>query len=145
MEDVRQAAARAVDEAAIRALEADYDHAWDAADIDGLITHFAADALIIDPFGGTSSGSAEIARLLGALLEGPGRGSTHAGTILGVHFVTDDVALADGEAVIDGLRTAGEGSPTVVRHRFTDVLVRRDGVWRIAQIRAYAFLDGPRP
>jgi uncharacterized protein (TIGR02246 family) len=145
MDDDRGHDPRSSDEAAIRALEAAYDAGWDAADLQALTAPFTADAVIVDPFGGVSTGRAEIERLLGTLLAGSGRGSTHAGKIVGVHFVTDDVALADGEAVIEGLRTPdGDALPPIV-HRFTDVLVRGDGGWRIAQIRAYVHMEGPRP
>ena len=145
MDDGRGHDPRSSDEAAIRALEAAYDAAWNAADIEALTAPFTPDATIVDPFGGVSTGRAEIERLLGTLLAGSGRGSTHAGTILGVSFVTDDVALADGEAVIEGLSAPdGSAMPRIV-HRFTDVLVRGDEGWRIAQIRAYVLMEGPRP
>ena len=62
-----------------------------------------------------------------------------------MRFVSDDVALADGEAVIEGLRGPDGGVMPPLVHRFTDVLVRQDGSWRIAQVRAYVFMDGPRP
>ena len=145
MDDARGAGSRSRDEAAIRSLEAAYDAAWNAADLAALTEPFTADATIVDPFGGVSAGRAEIGRLLATLLEGAGRGSTHAGAILGVRFVSDDVALADGEAVIEGLKEPGGGVVPPLVHRFTDVLVRQDGSWRIAQIRAYVFMDGPRP
>ena len=145
MDDGQRQGSRSLDEAAIRALEAAYDRAWNAADLSGLTAPFTPDATIVDPFGGVSAGRAEIERLLAALLAGGGRGSTHASSIIGVRFVTDDVALADGEAVIEGLREAGGGVMPTLVHRFTDVLVRCDGSWRIAQVRAYVFVDGPRP
>ena len=105
-----------------------YDAAWNAADLPALTAPFTPDAMIIDPFGGVSFGRAAIARLLAPLLAGSGRGSTHASTIHGVSFVSDDVALADGEAVIEGLHDAeGNVMPTVV-HRFTDVLVAQGGL-----------------
>lgn len=136
---------RVRDEAAIRALEAAYDAAWNDADLEALVSPFTSDATIVDPFGGVSSGRDEIRRLLSELLEGSGRGSTHAGAILSVHFVSLAVALADGEAVIEGLRDAeGTVMPPLV-HRFTDVLIKDGDAWRIAQIRAYVFMDGPRP
>ena len=145
MDAARGSRPRALDEAAIRTLEAAYDGAWNAADLDALISPFVPDATIVDPFGGVSSGRAEIERLLATLLAGAGRGSTHASTVLGVRFVTDDVALVDGEAVIEGLKGPdGDDLPALV-HRFTDVLVGRDGTWRIAQVRAYVLMDGPRP
>ncbi len=145
MDAARDDHPRADDEAAIRSLEAAYDAAWNAADLPALTAPFTPDAMIVDPFGGVSFGRAAIARLLAPLLAGSGRGSTHASTIHGVSFVSDDVALADGEAVIEGLHDAeGNVMPTVV-HRFTDVLVAQGGGWRIAQVRAYVFMDGPRP
>jgi uncharacterized protein (TIGR02246 family) len=136
---------RSLDEAAIRALEAAYDAAWNAGDVEALTAPFTPDATIVDPFGGVNSGRAEIERLFAVLLAGAGRGSTHAGAILGVRFVTDDVALADGEAVIEGLTRPDGRSMPPIAHRFTDVLVRGDGGWRIAGIRAYVFMDGSRP
>ncbi len=133
------------DEAAVRALEAAYDNAWNRADLDALVSPFAPDATIVDPFGGVSSGRDEIRGLLSALLTGRGRGSTHTGTILSVRFVSADVALADGEAVIAGLHDAdGVALPPLV-HRFTDVLIRDGDGWRISEIRAYVFMTGPRP
>jgi uncharacterized protein (TIGR02246 family) len=145
MDDGQGPGSRSLDEAAIRTLEAAYDRAWNAADIGGLTAPFTPDATIVDPFGGVSAGRAEIERLLASLLAGSGRGSTHASSILGVRFVTDDVALADGEAVIEGLTEAGGGVMPALVHRFTDVLVKHDGSWRISQVRAYVFMDGPRP
>jgi uncharacterized protein (TIGR02246 family) len=145
MDDGRGHVQRSSDEAAIRALEAAYDAAWNAADLPALTAPFTPDATIVDPFGGVSAGRAEIERLLGTLLAGSGRGSTHAGKILGVRFVTGDVALADGEAVIEGLKAPDGGALPPIVHRFTDVLVRAGEGWRIAQIRAYVFMEGPRP
>jgi uncharacterized protein (TIGR02246 family) len=133
------------DEAAVRELEAAYDDAWNRADLDALVSPFAPDATIIDPFGGVSSGRDEIRRLLSELLAGSGRGSTHTGTILSVRFVSADVALADGEAVIEGLHDADGVVRPPLLHRFTDVLIRTADGWRISQVRAYVFLTGPRP
>ena len=141
----RDPAYRAAEQAAIRALEADYDAAWGACDLNALIAAFTPGATVVDPFGGVSQGSAEIRRLLGDLLAGTGRGSSHASTILGVHFLSDDVALADGEAVIAGLATDDGGVLPPLTHRFTDVVVRGADGWRIAQVRAYVLMDGPRP
>jgi hypothetical protein len=48
--------------------------------------------------------------------------------------VSDDVAVVDGEAFIEG---ADNLTDTVRNHRFTDILVRNGDQWFIAQIRAY--------
>ncbi len=131
MDGGREQRDHSADEAAIRALEAGYDAAWGAGDLDALLACFAGGATVVDPFGGVSSGRPRIRELLGELLSGSGRGSTHEATIVGVHFVTDDVALADGEALIEGLTAADGNLRPPITHRFTDVMVRGRGGWRI--------------
>jgi uncharacterized protein (TIGR02246 family) len=130
---------RAADEAAIRAVEAAYDRAWGAGDVAAILGLCDIGLVVIDPYGGTSVGRAGMGQLLTSLFDGAARGSTHASEIVGVHFVTDDVALADGDATIEGFATSPAGGGPL-RHRFTDVLVRGSKGWRIAQVRAYVFM-----
>ena len=78
---------------------------------------------MINPFGAISEGRDEMERMLAPMFAGVGKGSIHASETIGVHFVTDDLAVVDGEAVIGGFRNA-DGSPMPpLRHRFTDVFV----------------------
>jgi uncharacterized protein (TIGR02246 family) len=127
---------RGRDEAEIRGIEADYDNAWGSADLTDLMSVLEPDVVILDPRGGTSVGASEARRLLGDFLAGEGTGSTHTSRCKRVSFVTDDVALFDGQATI-----AGPNLPRPIVHDFTDVFVRRDGHWRIAHIRAYVYMD----
>jgi len=127
---------RGRDEATIRAIEADYDNAWGSADLTRLMSVLEPDVVILDPRGGTSVGASEARRLLGDFLAGEGAGSTHTSRCKRVSFVTDEVALFDGQATI-----AGPNLMRPIVHDFTDVFVRRDGCWRIAQIRAYVYMD----
>jgi uncharacterized protein (TIGR02246 family) len=127
------------DEVAIRELEAAYDRAWDAADLPALMRLFADGVVVIDPLGRTSTGRDEVERMLESVLDGFGKGSTHASVIEVVSIVTDTVALADGEAVIVGLRDAEGDVQAPFHHRFTDVVVKSGaGDWRIAHVRACA-------
>ncbi len=127
---------RGRDEAEIRAIEADYDNAWGSADLTRLMSVLEPDVVILDPRGGTSVGASEARRLLGEFLAGEGASSTHTSRCKRVSFVTDDVALFDGQATI-----AGPNLPRPIVHDFTDVFVRRNGCWRIAHIRAYVYMD----
>ncbi len=126
---------RGSDEAEIRAIEADYDDAWGSADLTRLMSVLERDVVILDPRGGTSVGASEARRLLGEFLAGEGASSTHTSRCKRVSFVTDDVALFDGQA-----RSRAD-LPRPIVHDFTDVFVRRDGCWRIAHIRAYVYMD----
>lgn len=127
-------------EAAVLAVEAAYDRAWQAGDLDALIACVAEDAVLVSPRGELARGRAEIRRLLGAFLSGPARGTTHTTRIERVGFVTEDVAIVDGSAEIASSDGSGSPQATIV-HRFTDVLRRDDGRWAIAHVRAYVLLD----
>jgi len=130
-------------EAAVREVETTYDRAWVAGDIAALTSCLTEDAVLVSPRNEVASGRDEVRQFLGAFLNGPARSSTHTSRILRVSFVTDDVAIVDGEAVIEGVEESEFGAPTVV-HRFTDVLRKRNGQWAIAHIRAYAMTTSPQ-
>jgi uncharacterized protein (TIGR02246 family) len=134
---------RDADEAKIRGLESAYDRAWNAADPASVLELFTNDAVVISPSGETSTGGGEIARSLASLLDGMAKGSKHSFEISAVRFIANDVALVDGEATITGLKAQNGHTLAVIRHRFTDVLVKTDLEWHIAQVRAYVFM--PRP
>lgn len=132
--------ARERDEAEISAIEADYDRAWNSADIAGLMSVLEPDVVIISPMGRVSVGAGSARRLLEDFLSGPGHGSTHTSHLKKVSFVSDDVALLDGKATIEG-----PNLPEPLVHDFTDIFVRRRAQWKIAHIRAYVFIDAGAP
>ena len=126
-----------INEELVLKVEAAYDYAWQVGDVEGIVACLTKDAVLISPRGDEACGHKEIRNLLSEFLGGPAKGSTHTGRIIRINFVTDDVAIVDGEAIIDGVDFADLS--TLAHHRFTDVLVRsRENVWLIAQIRAYA-------
>jgi len=125
---------RARDDAAIRAVEAAYDLAWDNGDIVALVACLTEDAVVVNPRGELARGHAEIMSVLGEFLNGPAKGSKHQSVVSRVDFITEDVAIVDGEARIENI---ARYDGTLVHH-FTDVMVRRNGGWVIAHVRAYA-------
>ncbi|HSK47629.1 MAG TPA: SgcJ/EcaC family oxidoreductase [Coriobacteriia bacterium] len=128
------------DDVAVRAVEADYDAAWNAGDLASLLQLLTDGVVIINPYGEMITGRDAVEESFAALFDGAARGSTHSSQIRAVHFVAPGVALVDAEAVISNF---GSG-PEPLRHDFTDVLVRtRDG-WRIDHVRAYTFIPRPR-
>jgi len=133
---------REQDEAAVRAVEQAYDAAWNAADVDALVALLSPDAMVVTPFGDVARGRAEIQHLLQQFLAGPGRGSHHISLVWGIAFVTDNVAVVDAEARIEGLIGPDAPQSSLV-HKFTDILVKKDGKWRIAHVRAYVFSTPP--
>ena len=94
----------------------------------------AHDVLIVDPNGSVSRGHDEVRALLSPLIGPTGDDSTHNSEIVRVEFVTSEIALVDGRAHIEGL-SLGETASDYF-HSFTDIVVRREGQRKIAQIRA---------
>lgn len=129
----------AADEAAVRAVEAAYDSAWNAGDLASILRLLTEGVVVTNPYGETTTGRAAVEQFFAELFDGVAKGSTHSSEIRAVHFVTPDVALVDAEAVIADF---GPG-PEPVRHSFTDVLIRTADGWRIDHVRAYTFM--PRP
>ena len=126
------------DEAAVRAVEAAYDRAWAAGDLDAVLACFVDDAVLVNPRGQVAIGAREVRAALSGFLSGEGRDTEHESVITRVSFVGRDVAVVDGHAVIRRRGAAGSGPP--FEHPFTDVLVRTDrGGWAIAHVRAYRF------
>lgn len=126
---------RKTDEEAIRKTEATYDAAWQQGNIDGLMACFANNAVLISPRGDEAVGKEQIRKLFSNFLGKEAKRTKHTSRITRIHFVTNDVAVVDGEALIEG----GEDLPAAVQqHKFVDVLVRQQDGWLISQIRAFA-------
>jgi uncharacterized protein (TIGR02246 family) len=130
-------------ENAVRALEAAYDEAWNRGDVDALLACITNDALVVDPLGRVSRGRDEIRNLLAPLIGPTGGDSTHRSEIVRVELVTPDTAVVDGRAHIEGLVLVPGETASDRFHRFTDVVVRCEGQWKIAQIRACPFEKDP--
>ncbi len=130
-----QSADRHADEAAIRAIEAAYDEAWNRGDATALVSSMSDDAIVVNPFGRVATGKAEFERVMSMLLAGDFKGTRHESTISRIHFPAADVVVVDGEAAVIPPPPAER---TVVK--FTDVMIRRDGRWIITDVRAYVLL-----
>ncbi|WP_299445496.1 SgcJ/EcaC family oxidoreductase [uncultured Phycicoccus sp.] len=122
----------------VRRVESDYDEAWGRGDVDGLLRCLTDDVVLVSPRGDVARGSAEARALLVELFAGWARGSSHRSTVLRVDLLTEDVAVLDGTARLSGLgpQAPGVDPDGSMVHGYTDVLVRRDGRWRIAHVRA---------
>lgn len=126
---------RKLDEQLIRKTEASYDSAWQQGNIESLIVCFTDDAVLISPRGDEAFGKEQIRNLFTDFLGREGKSTKHTSRITRISFVTNDVAVVDGEAFIEGPENL---STAVMHHRFIDVLVRNGDGWLISQIRAFA-------
>jgi uncharacterized protein (TIGR02246 family) len=88
---------KAADETAVRAVETAYDAAWNAGDLASLLRLLTDRVVIINPYGGMTTGRDAVEMSFTALFDGVGRGSKHSSQIRAVHFVAPDIALVDAE------------------------------------------------
>ncbi len=128
-------------EQAVRDVESTYDAAWGRGDVAAILDCLAEDAVLVSPRGDVARGRHEIASLLRDFLAREASGTRHVSTLVRVEFVTDEVAVVDGEAVIAVPPRDDRDEVVVLRHGFTDVLVVRNGRWCIGQIRGYPMGD----
>jgi len=92
---------------------------------------FLDDGMIVDPEGKATRGKAAIAAMYaGSFQESPG--VKVEPTVEAVRFLTADVARVEGRSRLSSAN--GDASEFT---RFSTLLVRRDGKWRIAEIREY--------
>ncbi len=100
------------------------------------------DAVVVNPLGQIARGNTEIKKMFSKFLNGSLKGSKHKTQILRVDFITRDVAIVDGQAVIDNVEVSDQSLASVLNHRFTDIVVKRNNRWAIVHIRAYTLVDG---
>ena len=126
----------------VRAVEAAYDRAWGAGDLDGLLRCLAPDAVLVNPRGEIAIGTDAIRAALGGFLATEAAGSHHTSSVERISFIGDDVAVVDGRAVISP--GPGDVHQATLEHAFTHILQHRDGTWQIAHIRAYGLTPHTR-
>jgi uncharacterized protein (TIGR02246 family) len=112
------------EEEVIRKGFAAYLAAYARGDVDAVLAMWAADAEFIDDDGKTYRGKDTLAPLFRKSLPSY-KGYKITGKITSINFVKPDVALVEGEETF----TPPQGEPD--SSRFTGVLVKVDGHWRI--------------
>ncbi len=117
------------DERAIIAGVEAFTKLYSAANAEGLAELFHDDASIFDPDGKETRGKAAVAEMYAAGFQ-QSPGLKVQSKVEEVRFLTPDVVRVNGESQLSS--AAGDASDF---NRFSVLLVRRDGKWKIAEIR----------
>jgi uncharacterized protein (TIGR02246 family) len=122
------------DGAAIRATAAAFDAALNSGNAKQAAALWVEGGTLTTPGGNSVTGRAEMEKMLVGWLAGPLKGATHTANLRAIHFVTPDVAVTDGDV------TLVRPNQPLAKATLTQVLVKRQGRWLLADVRAYVFM-----
>ncbi|MGE3819420.1 MAG: SgcJ/EcaC family oxidoreductase [Isosphaeraceae bacterium] len=120
------------DEAQVRAVLKAFVEAYNAADAQALSALFTAEGGVVDSSGATTRGRDALAAMYAeGFANAPGL--TLEGEAETIRFLTPEVAQIEGQARLSG----GGAGDAVERSRFSVLAVKRQGDWRLSEIRDY--------
>lgn len=125
----------ATSEAAIRAIIAEQVVAWDAGDGTRYANHLAPDASFTNLFGMVMYGAPAFANRHSEILSTFYKGTTKKHTVRRIRFPAPDVAIADIDNEVHGVKAMPGGIAVppdgVIKTQLMEVFVRRNGDWWI--------------
>lgn len=123
-------------EATIRKLYDDFEAAWNKHDTDAMARMWALDGDHVEPDGRVAKGRSEVHKLLGMEHNTVFKKTTLHLTIVSVWFMTQDVALVDGNYELTNVVDENGKDVGTRKGHLTAVLMQEGGVWSIAASRA---------
>jgi uncharacterized protein (TIGR02246 family) len=135
---------RSTDEAAIQALYASYDAAWNKGDVKAMGALWAEDADHVEPDGRMVAGRAALERDLAARFATDLSGTRSVQTVEGVRLIKPDVAVVDAAYEVTGARDAEGKALPPLQGRYVDIWIRRGNTWQIIVDRPVAARRVPR-
>ncbi|MGH7787198.1 MAG: YybH family protein [Candidatus Binatia bacterium] len=123
-------------DAAIRALYAEFVTAWNAHDAAKLASFWTIDGDVREPDGAVAKGRDEVAKHFADEHAAAFKDTEIKLTIDSVWFASGDVALVDGAyVVLNAVDPNGQALPPR-KGLLTSVLIKEDGTWRVAASRS---------
>jgi uncharacterized protein (TIGR02246 family) len=138
-------ASQAEDEASIQKFGTDFAAAWNKHDAKAMASFWTEDGDLINPFARVAKGRAEIEKLFQDEHSTAMAGTSYSPTLSAVRFLTPDVAVADWDLVISGMRGPDGKTGAPFKPHLSVVMVKKEGRWSSAAARAYHFLSPPPP
>jgi uncharacterized protein (TIGR02246 family) len=132
------------DDAAIQKRHDEWCAAWNKHDPKAMAAFFFPDGDLINPFGRTCKGTAEIEKLFAEEQSGPMAGTTYSGTIESIRYL-GDIAIVDVAGEIAGMKSADGGDAPPFKHHVTWIAQKKDGQWMAHGARAFVTLGSPSP
>lgn len=132
-------------DAAIKARCDAFAAAWNQHDARAMAACWTPDGDLIDPFGASARGRANIEKFFQGEHTGVMRPTTYTITKQAVRMLGDDVAVADWDCHITGLKAADGSDAPRLDHHVTIVLAREAGEWLFVAARPVIYAPKPAP
>lgn len=134
-------------DAAIKARADTFTAGWNKHDAKVMAACWAADGDLIDPFGQSVKGRAEIEKYFADGFAGDMKDSTNALTNQMVRMLGSDAAVVDYDATLAGMKTPEGSQVPPNKHHVTFVMQRQGSDWLFVAVRPvfYAPKAAPGP
>lgn len=137
-------AAKASDEAGIKAAAAEFATTWDKHDPKALTALFTPDATVINPWGRIAKGSAEIEKLFADEHGATGmlKGTTQAITVTMWRPMGTAWAFVDADTDLTNVKMP-DGKMGAIKGHAVLTMTKKGGKWLMADVRPYMFAPAP--
>jgi uncharacterized protein (TIGR02246 family) len=138
--------ARAADSGAkaeIERLSGEFVAGWNAHDARKMAAVWTEDGDLINPFGQSAKGRAEIEKFFEKEQATVMKGTTYKIESSSIRELDATCAIADWTAVVTGMTDAGGRALPPFNHHVVVAFVKKGGHWHAAAIRAYGFETPP--
>lgn len=136
-------AANSGDKAAIERLSNEFVAGWNAHDFKKMAAMWAPDGDLVNPFGLSAHGPAEIEKFFEKEHAIVMKGTTYTIESMSVRELSPTFATADWESVVNGMvDESGKALPPFKHHVF-GVYMKKGGQWHAAAIRAFQYGTPP--
>jgi uncharacterized protein (TIGR02246 family) len=137
------AAARGAEMPALHARAMEFKAAWDHNDAKALAAIWAADGDLINPFGRVAKGRAEVEKLFQDEQTTIMKGTTFAFVSASAREIAPDVAVADWDVEITGMKGPDGAAMPPFKNHVTVIWVKQGGQWWAAAARPVVYQPPP--
>ena len=128
---------------ALHARAAEFKAAWDRNDAKAIAALWAPDGDLINPFGRVAKGRAEVEKLFQDEQTTIMKGTKFVFVSESAHEIAPDVALADWDIEVTGMKGPDGAAMPPLKHHVTVVWVKHDGQWWAAAARPVVYQPQP--
>jgi uncharacterized protein (TIGR02246 family) len=127
---------------AIRKSTEDFFAAWNRKDIPSLVSHWTADATVLNPTGSVAHGRAELETMFAEAHAAAGD-TVERLVSLSARFLRKDLAWVDVDMTVDNIRGADGATLAQVKYHLVGLVQKVGGQWLWSEGRPYPLIPPP--